>query len=186
MTASIPVTDTYHGVEVVDNYRWLEDGSAPEVIDWDEAQTAYTRWYLDKLPFCDAVAQRLQQLYMESSPDYFRPHYQSGKLFAIKEQPPKEQPMLVTLSSPFDLSTEKVILDPNELDTTGLTSIDFYEVSPDAKLVAVSLSKGGTEDGDVYVYEVETGEKLSDFVPRVNGPTAGGDVAWIATDAGNP
>ncbi len=184
MTASIPVTDTYHGVEVVDNYRWLEDGSVPEVMHWDEAQTAYTRWYLDKLPFRDAIAQRLQELYMESSPDYFRLHYQSGKLFAIKEQPPREQPMLVTLSTPFDLLTEKVILDPNELDTTGLTSIDFYEVSPDAKLVAASLSKGGTEDGDVYVYEVETGEKLSDFVPRVNGPTAGGDVAWKADGSG--
>lgn len=184
MTASIPVTDTYHGVEVVDNYRWLEDGSAPEVMHWDEAQTAYTRWYLDKLPFREAIAQRLQELYLESSPDYFRLHYQSGKLFAMKEKPPKEQPMLVALSSPFDLSSERVILDPNELDTTGLTSIDFYEVSPDAKLVAVSLSKGGTEDGDVYIYEVETGEKSSDFVPRVNGPTAGGDVAWKADGSG--
>jgi prolyl oligopeptidase len=183
-TAGIPVTDTYHGVEIVDNYRWLENGSAPEVNRWDEKQTAYTRWYLDKLPFRDAVAKRLEELYTESSPDYSSLRYQGGKLFAVKEEPPKEQRMLVTLSSPFDLSAEKVILDPNELDTTGLTSIDFYEVSPDAKLVAVSLSKGGTEDGDVYVYNADTGEKLPDLVPRVNGPTAGGDVAWKADGSG--
>lgn len=126
----------------------------------------------------------MDELYQGSSADYSKFCYQGGKLFAIKNQPPKEQPILAALASPFDLTTEKVILDPNILDTTGLTAIDFYVVSPEADLVAVSLSIGGTEDGDVYVYEVETGKKLSDFVPRVNGPTAGGDVAWNADGDG--
>ncbi len=183
-TAMRPVTVVHHGVEVVDNYRWLENSEDPEVQSWDSAQNVYTHWHLDKLPYRKAIARRVRELYTESSPDYYYFHYQGGKLFAMKEQPPKEQPMLVTLASPFDLTTEKVVLDPNELDTTGLTSIDFYVVSPDAKLVAVSLSEGGTEDGDVYVYEVESGERLSDFVLHVNGPTAGGDVAWKADGSG--
>ncbi len=183
-TAMKPVTVVHHGVEVIDNYQWLEDSRDAEVQAWDSAHNVYSRWYLDGLKHRDAIAQRLQELYAESSPDYYYFHYQGDKLFAIKEQPPKEQPMLVTVASPFDLTGEHVILDPNELDATGLTGIDFYVVSPDGKLVAVSLSKGGTEDGDVYVYEVESGEKLSDFVPHVNGPTAGGDVAWSADGSG--
>ena len=183
-TAMRPITEIHHGVEVIDNYRWLENNSDPEVLAWDEAQTAHTRQYLDGLAHREAIARRLDELYLESSPDYYSFHHAGGKLFAKKKQPPKEQPILVTLDSPHDLASERVILDANELDTTGLTSIDFYVVSPDAKLVAVSLSRGGTEDGDVYVYEVETGEKLPDFVPKVNGPTAGGDVAWRADGDG--
>jgi prolyl oligopeptidase len=183
-TAVKPVTVTHHGVEVVDNYRWLENSKDPEVLAWDSAQNVYTRHYLDNLPYREAIAQRLQELYTESSPEYYSFSYHGNKLFARKKQPPKEQSMLVTLASPFDLSGENVILDPNELDKSGLTSIDRYIVSPDARLVAVSLSKGGTEDGDVYVYEVETGKRLSDFVPRVNGPTAGGDVAWASDGSG--
>lgn len=184
LTVVRPASNTYHGVEIIDTYQWLEDNNYPEVQAWDSAQNVYTRWFLDKLPHREAIAQRLQELYHESSPDYYYFHYQDGKLFALKEQPPKEQPMLVTLQSPFDLSAEEIILDPNELDTSGSTSIDFYIVSPDTRMVAVSLSRGGTEDGDVFVYEVATCEKLTDSVPRVNGPTAGGDVAWKTDGSG--
>src|SRR5262249_1130282 len=47
-----------------------------------------------------------------------------------------------------------------------------------------SLSKGGTESGDVHVFDVETGGEAGDVVPRVNGGTAGGSVAWIADGSG--
>ncbi len=183
-TGIISVTDTYHGVEVIDNYRWLENGDNPEVRHWSEAQNKYARWVLDHISSREAIARRLQELYNEGSPEYFRFQYRDGVLFALKNQPPNDQPLLVKMESPHDLSTEQVILDPNQLDKTGKTSIDFYVVSPDARLVAVSLSQGGTEDGDVHVYEVATGKSLPDVIPRVNGPTAGGDVAWTADGLG--
>ena len=51
-------------------------------------------------------------------------------------------------------------------------------------LIAVSLSGGGSEEGTLHVYEVETGRELSDFIPRVNYPTGGGSVAWNAEGSG--
>jgi prolyl oligopeptidase len=183
-TAIAPVTDTYHGVEVIDNYRWLENSDDPEVRQWSEAQNTYARWVLDRIPARQAIAKRLEELYNRASPEYYWFQYREGVLFALKDQPPKDQPLLVRMESPHNPSTERVILDPNELDATGATSIDFYVVSPDARLVAVSLSKGGTEDGDVHVYEVDTGKSLPDVIPRVNGPTAGGDVAWAEDGSG--
>src|SRR5262249_10227715 len=50
--------------------------------------------------------------------------------------------------------------------------------------VAVSLSKGGSESGDVHVYEAATGKEQGDVVPRVNGGTAGGSVTWNADGTG--
>src|SRR5271156_6127351 len=44
------VTDTYHGVQVSDPYRWLEDPNSSEVREWSEAQDQRTRKYLDALP----------------------------------------------------------------------------------------------------------------------------------------
>ncbi|KPK72478.1 peptidase S9 [candidate division WOR_3 bacterium SM23_60] len=183
-TPVITVANTYHGVEVVDKYQWLENADDPKVVQWSKAQSDYTRWVLDNIPVREVIAKRLHELYNQSSPQYYQFQYQDGMLFALKDQPPLDQPLLIKMDSPHDLSTEQVILDLNQLDPTGLTSIDFYVVSPDARLVAVSLSKGGAEDGDVHIYDVATGNKLSDIIPRVNGPTAGGDVAWTADGFG--
>ena len=36
-TPQRPVTDTYFGKSVVDNYRWLEDTNSPEVQAWFKA-----------------------------------------------------------------------------------------------------------------------------------------------------
>src|SRR5260370_42678296 len=81
--------------------------------------------------------------------------------------------MLVLLKSADEPGSERVILDPNRLDPTGGTAIDFYVASLDAKHVAVSLSKGGSESGDVHVYDVATGKESGAAIPRVNGGTAG-------------
>ncbi|MDH4222740.1 MAG: prolyl oligopeptidase family serine peptidase [candidate division Zixibacteria bacterium] len=183
-TPMVPVIDTYHGVQITDNYQWLENGNDPEVRHWSEDQNKYARWVLDHISVRGKIVRQLQKLYNEASPEYYSLQYQSGVLFALKNQPPKDQPLLVKIESPYDLSTEQVILDPNLLDTTGTTSIDFYVPSPDAQLVAISLSKGGTEEGDLYVYEVAISKCLEDVIPRVNGPTAGGDVAWSGDGSG--
>ncbi|HEX2691766.1 MAG TPA: prolyl oligopeptidase family serine peptidase, partial [Kofleriaceae bacterium] len=76
------------------------------------------------------------------------------------------------------------VLDPNELDPSGKTTIDFFVPSRDGKRVAVSLSSGGTESGDLHIYNVATAKALPDLIPRVNAGTAGGSMAWTADGSG--
>ncbi|HEY3122376.1 MAG TPA: prolyl oligopeptidase family serine peptidase [Vicinamibacteria bacterium] len=185
VAAKRAVTDDYHGTAVVDNYRWLEDGADPEVQRWSDAQNAYARAVLDGLPHRKAIEKRVAALISWESPGYFAIEQQGGVFFALKSQPPKEQPFLVTVGSPGEGTPQRVVLDPVVLDPSGGTSIDFYVPSRDARLVAVSLSKGGSENGDVHVYEVASGkERTGDLVPGVNGGTAGGSVAWNADGSG--
>jgi prolyl oligopeptidase len=183
-TPKRPVTDTYHGDKVVDNYRWLEDWNNPEVKQWTAAENARTRAYLDHLPDRPEIKSQLARLLSESSSHYFALHYVGGTLFAMKMQPPKQQAMLVALQSADDTASEKVVVDPNTMSEAGSIAIDFYVPSVDGKLVAVSLSKGGSEDGTGHVFEAATGKELTDRVPRVNFATAGGSIAWNADGSG--
>ena len=179
-----PVTNLYHGVTVVDNYRWLENFNDPEVKQWSAAQNALTRDYLDHLPIRSNIVKRLEKIYAKTSASYSGIVSRPGLLFAMKFQPPPQQPWLITLKSPDDPSSERVVLDPNKLDPKGATAIDFYVPSLDGKRVAVSLSENGSEDGTLFFYDTATGQPLPDKIPRVNGATAGGSAAWNAEGAG--
>ena len=177
-TPKRPVTDTYHGVSVEDDYRWLEDGASPEVRAWSEAQNAYARTYLSALPGRDILEKRFAVLLGGASPSYGSLDVAGGTLFALKVKPPSQQPFLVTLPSPDEPGKARVVVDPNALDPTGLTAIDWYEASPDGSLVAVSLSRGGTEDGTLHVFESASGKRVFETIERVQEGTAGGSLAW--------
>jgi prolyl oligopeptidase len=183
-TPKKPVTDDYQGVHVVDDYRWLEPPSDPDVRQWSDQQNTRTRAYLDRMASRSAIAASLTQLYSGASGRFSSLTVRAGALFALKTQPPKAQAFLVTLVSPDDPAGARTVVDPNVLDPTGSTAIDFYVPSLDGKFVAVSLSKGGSEDGTVSVFEVATGKPVPDSVPRVNGATAGGSLAWNADGSG--
>src|SRR5216117_1626810 len=154
VTPKRPVEDHLQGRTIRDDYRWLENWNDPEVRRWSAAQNAVARASLDHLPDRLAILERVTALNQSIAPAYSDLQYRHGVTFAIKEQPPKQQPMLVRLSS------------------------------LDGSKVVVSLSKGGSESGTVYVYEARTARRLGDVVPRVNGGTAGGSVAWNADGSG--
>ena len=179
-----PVTDTYFGTAVTDDYRWLENGSDPEVIAWSNAQNARARAVLDALPHVAEIRERAREIAGFASASYTSLEKRGPWLFAIKTLPPRQQPLLVVMTSADSTSSERVVVDPNAIDTKGSTSIDFYVPSLDGQLVAVSLSQGGSEAGSLHVYETATGKKRPDVIPGVNGGTAGGDVAWSPDASG--
>ena len=183
-TARRPVVDTFHGVHVEDPYRWLEESSDPVVIDWIASQNKHTRSILDAWPKRDALKRRVAELTVNGSVAYGALEAAGGRVFAIKRQPPLEQTRLIVLDNVDDVSGERVVVDPNVLDPSGKTAIDWYVPSFDGSKVAVSLSFGGTESGDVRVFDTETGRDFGIVVPRVNGGTAGGSLAWSADGAG--
>jgi prolyl oligopeptidase len=183
-TPKKPVVDDYHGVKVTDDYRWLEAGAAPEVKEWSKQQNARTRAYLDHLPARGAIVERLKQLNSTRSPRFDDLRFRGGVLFAIETQPPKPQSFLVALTSPDEAASARVIVDPNAMDASGATTIDFYVPSHDGKLVAVSLSKNGSEDGSLSVFDAATGKQMGDPIPRVSEATAGGSVAWNGDSTG--
>jgi len=183
-TPKIPVVNTYQGTQVTDNYRWLEATGSPEVKTWIAAQNTLTHGVLDALPQRAALKQEL--LGMIGGDRVSRGHfvYAGGQVFGLKFQPPKNQAMIVALNASADPKSEHVVIDANLIDPTGKTAIDWFVPSLDGKHVAVSLSKNGSEDGTLYLYDTASGAQLPDVVPRVQYPTGGGSVAWNADGTG--
>jgi len=183
-TPKHPVTDTYDKVTVTDNYRWLENFDDPPVKDWAAAQNAAARSFLDALPGRDALSTELRHIFQPAQPRYFPIEQRGGKIFAMKSDPQHQHQIVVTLTSLDDLASARTILDPDAIDPKHLTEIDFAVPSVDGRYLAASLSTGGSESGDVHVYDTATGQPLPDVVQRVNYATAGGGVVWNTENTG--
>jgi len=178
-----PVVDRYGNTRIVDDYRWLEQADSSDTKDWVQQQNAYSRSFLDRLPDREAI--RTIKHEMESGKHVFYWNIRTGKrtYFALKSAPPKEQPVLVALTNPDDLATERTVVDPLQVGASGELSINWYRPSPDGKFVAVCLTDKN-DRGDVYVFDAATGKSTGDIVPRVSYPSGGGTVSWLADSRG--
>lgn len=178
-----PVVDRYHDTAVADPYRWLEDGDAAEVRAWSDAQNAHARAVLDALPAAPELRRRIAAIVAAIPQSYRRFQLRGDTLYALTFQPPKQQPFLVAFPAGDRPDGQRTVVDPNALDPTGATTIDWFVASPDGRWLAVSLSAGGSETGDVHLVDATTGRDTGEVVPRAHGGTAGGSLAW-APDGG--
>ncbi|HEY2445622.1 MAG TPA: prolyl oligopeptidase family serine peptidase [Rhizomicrobium sp.] len=170
--------DMIQGVKVADPYRWLENPADPAVKNWSDAQNARTRAYLDALSSEATIKAKLTRLITATSPAYYELTARGTAVFAMYNDPAKQQPMLVALNAKADPASRRTVLDPNAMDAKGLMAIDWFVPSPDGARVAVSLSKNGSEDGTLHIFEVTKGKEIGEPIPRVQYPTAGGSLAW--------
>lgn len=156
-----PVTDTLHGVAIVDDYRWLEgDNSDPkqrgkstaEVDAWTDGQNAYTRATLDGLPGRAALEARLRPL-MEVG-TVTAPQVRGGRYFYRKREGSQNQ-AIVYVRDGVD-GTPRVLLDPAKLDATGLTTVEWFDPSEDGKWLLYGTYRAGDENTTLHLLDVAT------------------------------
>ena len=170
------MVDTFHGVNVSEYYRWLEDASSAETIAWTKAQQHRSRIYFGEIPWREVLRGRVEQLLNSGMTAYKRLMSGGCTYFALKVQTPRQQPFLVALTDLDDPASERVVVDPGVIDPSGEITIDFFVPSPDGRQVAVSLSEHGTAAGSRHVYHEESGKAVGEPIPHVN--LMGGSVAW--------
>jgi prolyl oligopeptidase len=168
-----PVTDTYFGVQVVDNYRYMENLDDPEVQAWMKAQAQYTRATLDRLPGLAALLQRIHAL---SNADLSRRGLirRGERYFYRVFEPGAQQPKFYYRDGLQ--GEEHLLLDPSTLGagTTTHYALDFYTPSWDGHYVAYGLSAGGSENSVLHVMEVASGRILDESIDRSSNSV----VAW--------
>jgi prolyl oligopeptidase len=168
-----PVTDTYFGTAVVDNYRYLENLDDPQVQGWMKAQADYTRAALDQLPGREALLQRIHGL---DNADLDRYGFtRRGQRYFYKIIAPGAP--LPKLYYRDGLNGEEhLLLDPAALaaGTSTHYALDFYMPSWDGRFVAYGVSAGGSENSALRVLDVQSGKTFDDSIDR----TSNSEIAW--------
>lgn len=175
---TVGVTDTFHGVQVADPYRWMEDLHDPSLESWLQAQNTLAANVLDAAAHVAAASTRLarlQGLYPESEPmagvtgpprapatrRYFRQVQQDRIVLMAQDAVGPPRPLLA--------------------DTELPGSVRAFEVSPDGRHVAIVTGPAGADWGEVRIVDSARGAVLPAVLPHVRFQ---GPIAWSADGSG--
>ena len=157
--------DTYHGTEVADPYRWLEDLDAPDTAAWVQAQNAVTMPYLDAIPQRDPIRRRMTELW-----DHERvsaPFHRGDRWFVLANDGLQNQSVVYALDGPSADAARRVVVDPNAWDAAGTVSLAGLVLDHDATHAAIGVSKAGSDWTEWRVLDVATGAETGDVLEWV-------------------
>jgi len=159
-TARVDTVDGYHGTEVADAYRWLEDDvrENPEVSVWVERQNEITFSYLEQISEREPIRARLTELW-----NYERfglPVKEGGRYFYSYNDGLQNQNVVYTLKA-LDAEPE-LLIDPNTWSEDGTIALAGYAPSPDGSHFAYLVQDGGSDWRTARVLDLGTGVVLDD------------------------
>jgi prolyl oligopeptidase len=168
------VVDEYHGTAVPDPDRWLEDGDAPAVRRWVEAQNRRTRDALDALGSRDtwraSLLDHMQLPVVQSA------QVRGDRLVMLERERGAQQARLVVRDLDGPQRGAILIADPAASAGDAAVAVDWFEASDDGELIAFGVSEGGTENSVLYVARAADGERLGEQIPNCRAASVAWDV----------
>ncbi|EJE4167249.1 S9 family peptidase [Vibrio parahaemolyticus] len=149
------VVDTYFGHDIADPYRWLEDDRSEETAQWVSGQNSVTFDFLGQIPY----RQQIRDLVANSQnyEKYSQPFVRGDYTYFYKNDGLQNQSVLYRRKGEGEA---EVFLDPNTFSEEGTTSLGEVSFSKDYRVVAYSISEGGSDWRKIFVIDTETKEQL--------------------------
>jgi prolyl oligopeptidase len=156
------LVETIHGVMVADPYRWLEDGRSAETRAWIRAQAQYTKSQLGNQPGRTALAKRLAELVRIPTTDTGM--VRGNRYFFLSKPAGKELPAIYMRNGLQGKDT--LLLDPDSWSADHSETAELITASPDGKLLAYGVRKGGQDQLAIRFFDVETHGNIADELPQ--------------------
>lgn len=159
-TKQVDTVDTYFGVDVKDPYRWLEDDRSTETETWVKSQNEVTFGYLEQIPFRNKLKERLTSIW-----NYERigaPFIEGDYTYFYKNDGLQNQSVIYRFKTGEPKETAEVFLDPNTFKEDGTISLGGLSFSKNGKLLAYSISEGGSDWRKIIVMDAETKQITED------------------------
>lgn len=164
-TAQVDSVDIYFDTEVKDPYRWLEDDRSSETEAWVKTQNETTFDYLSNIPYRDELKNRLKTLWNYEK--IGSPFKEGNYTYFYKNNGLQNQYVLYRYRTGTDPATAEVFLDPNTFKNDGTISLGSVSFSKSGRLLAYSISEGGSDWRKILTMDVETKKIIGDTLVDV-------------------
>lgn len=159
-TKKVDQMDDYHGVQVADPYRWLEEDvrESEAVRGWVRSQNRLTFGYLEGLPHRKAIEKRLAELWNYEK--IGAPFRRGDWYYFWKNDGLQNQNVLYRQKT---LSDEpELVVDPNTWSEDGTLALGNVSFSRDGHYMAYSVQDGGSDWRVWRVMETDSRTVLDD------------------------
>jgi prolyl oligopeptidase len=163
------LTEDLHGQRVADPYRWLEDATDQRTLRWTAEQE--TLYQVERAGWPDAGRWHAHLAALTERDRVLTPKVRGDLVFVARQRADQELPVLFVR----DGGTERSLLDPNALDSSGRTTLEAWQPSVAGDRVAYQISRDGTEDALLHVLDVATGLVIDGPIDRIRG----GSLGWL-------
>src|SRR5580698_4141307 len=162
-----------HGATVVDSYYWLREKSNPKVVEYLEAENAYTKAMTAGLaPFQDSLYKEM--LGRVKQTDLSVPTRRGGYVYYSRTEEGKQYPIQCRKKGSME-GREEILLDMNELAKgKKFAGLGAFVLSDDQNLLAYSVDYTGYRQFTLQVKDLTTGKMLPDTLERTD------SVVWAA------
>lgn len=157
--------DTYHGIDVPDPYRWLEDDRSVETGEWVKAQNLVTNGYLDQIRFRESVKNRLTELWNYEK--ISAPFIEGDHTYFYKNDGLQNQYVIYRFPNDSSMDDAELFLDPNSFSKDGTTSLGGTSFTKDGSLFAYAISEGGSDWRKIIVLDTKDMSQVGDTIQDV-------------------
>ncbi len=157
--------DNYHGTNVPDPYRWLEDDRSEETGEWVKSQNKVTNGYLDQIRFRESVKNRLTELWNYEK--IGAPFIEGDYSYFYKNDGLQNQYVIYRYPTDGDMKDATIFLDPNSFSEDGTTSLGGTSFTKDGSLFAYAISEGGSDWRKVIVLNTKDLTQVGDTIKDV-------------------
>ena len=158
VSKKIDFEENLHGYSISDSYRWLEDFTSDESIDWIQRQNEFTNKFIGKNKYKKGLENYLNQIWESESISI--PYKVKEKTFFYFNDGSFQQSKLMIKDC--ETCEARVLIDPNKFSKDGTISLGGTSISNDASHIAYSISDGGSDWRTWMVMNIDTGEVLKD------------------------
>lgn len=164
-TKQVDTVDNYFGTNVPDPYRWLEDDHSEETAEWVKAENKTTFDYLSQIPYRKDLEDRLTDLWNYEKIGV--PNKRGDYVYFSKNDGLQNQSVVYRYKKGGNPEDAEVFLDPNTFSDDATTSLDGMSFSKDGKLLAYSISEGGSDWRKVILLDVESKKQVEDTLTDI-------------------
>lgn len=164
-TARVTQVDNYHGYNIQDPYRWMEDTEAENTKQWMHQQDELLQSYVEDVPLREEISRNIDRL-GETGPGYSVPTEAAGDYFYQKSEPEQKHAVIYTRKG---VSGEPFILfDFNEYIGEKKLSYGGYSISPDGKKMVFMLSDDQSNWGYLHVLSIKDRQIQKDKIGGIS------------------